>query len=940
MKLLSPSNKPDTKVAPYTEARPNKTASVATSEYRVYWYHTLQFRIVASFLVLFLFIVLILAVVAQTLGEDLIQQQAHSKVSDAGVQVLAELERRTLMASTLVKAMANLALEAYDGRVELSAIREMLDIPSGNLIAGGGIWPEPYKLDADSERKSFFWGRDASGTLLFYNDYNLPGGPGYHNEEWYVPARYLAPGMEYWSESYIDPHTLQPMVTVSTPIIRDGELLGVATVDLRLEGLREILSAATREFGGYAFAVDRNGRFLSFPNDLLARSAEHSSSGGSLVPYMLMSELALKQAAYQDLDSLMARQTADFLHNRDNPTHASKLARQLEQESYQISRQEAELIAAAILDNNRYRSATPVVAHAVLANDYLLKDNVFVTVTTMPSTFWQIVTVMPDAAARLDAVHIINRMSMVVLLSVTLVILLASLLVWHQLTAPLRQLTTQLRCKLASDNSQTPLLKTKDRGELGALTHLFNQQTELLMQSQNQIEQLAFYDALTGLPNRRMLRDKLQEYFQSSRRDHRFGAVLFLDLDQFKHINDSLGHSVGDSVLVQISERLRRGLRGQDTIFRIGGDEFVTLILNGDKDQSVAVTHASEMAARIITLMADPILLNDNLYHISASIGVSVFSGDRYSVEDVLKQADTAMYTAKNNGRNTYRFFESSMQQAVDQRLKIEKELRIAIETNELLLYYQPQVDQYGQCHAVEALVRWQHPERGMVSPADFIPIAEESALINTMGRWVFREACRQFRSWTEQGIELDHISVNASPRQFQQGDIVAEVSAALHEFGVPANRLMVEITEGVIMDHGCNAIAKMMALKSMGVRLSVDDFGTGYSSLFYLKQLPLDQLKIDQSFVRDIATDENDLIIVETIISMAHHLRLGVIAEGVETEEQCRLLQERGCQSFQGYYFSKPMSGDELAKCLQRATEEADAKLRLVVSSGLDKLP
>jgi diguanylate cyclase (GGDEF)-like protein len=430
------------------------------------------------------------------------------------------------------------------------------------------------------------------------------------------------------------------------------------------------------------------------------------------------------------------------------------------------------------------------------------------------------------------------------------------------------------------------------------------------------VEKLAFFDPLTGLPNRRLLLERLDELLAASDGGECHGALLFLDLDHFKNINDSLGHSVGDVLLMKIGDRLRRALREQDLVARIGGDEFVVVLAYPQCEEVQVVHQAAVVATKIIDTLSVPFDVGGNQYHISASIGISLCFGRGQKTEDLLKQADAAMYQAKNSGRNTYCFFEQSMQERADQRLQLEKELRAAVARGELVLFYQPQINTEGKCLSAEALLRWHHPERGSVSPSEFIPIAEESALIETLGRWVFREACRQLKVWQTQGVKLDHLAVNVSPRQFQQGDIVGDVQAALEAFQVDAGMLMLEITEGVIMQHTDSTIAKMLALKALGVKISIDDFGTGYSSLLYLKKLPLNQLKIDQSFVRDLANDENDLIIVETILSMARHLGLDVIAEGVETQEQYLLLRNRGCELFQGYFFCKPSSGDDMARC------------------------
>jgi diguanylate cyclase (GGDEF)-like protein len=703
------------------------------------------------------------------------------------------------------------------------------------------------------------------------------------------------------------------MVTVAAPIFAKAELIGVATVDLKLEGLKDSLARVAREFDGYAFAVDRHGHLLSFPDTMLAGD-QSPFEGGKLSPYVKLSELADRVRSFETIERLLQQQLSGVMALEAENPEVMSMASQIAQESDQIQPVQASYIAASIFTNGVPESAMK--NQAVLENDYLLKERAYVSITTMPGTLWQIVAVMPDSAARAEAVNLFNQLISVILVAILIAMLMVMFVVRYQFTLPLTHLSRQLKNSLSKKSKGDELIEVSDKGELGALAALVNRRTSQLLLSQQQIEKLAFYDPLTGLPNRRLLIDRLDELLAIARRSVCSGAVLFLDLDHFKHINDSLGHSVGDEVLRQISDRLRLGVRDQDVISRIGGDEFVIVLVYDNIGSNAVASNAMRVSQKLIDILSKPFEVLDSQHFISASIGISLFSGQTESTEDLLKRADTAMYQAKSNGRNTFCFFEQKMQASVDRRLQIEKELRHVIDRNELVLEYQPQLNAKGQCVGAEALLRWNHPEKGKVVPTEFIPVAEDSVLILQLGHWVIREACRHMKMWLDDGLDFDHIAINVSPRQFQQGDIVGEIHGALTHFGVPSNKLMIEITEGIIVNHTEETIDKMLRLKALGVRISVDDFGTGYSSLLYLKQLPLSQLKIDQSFVRDLASDENDLIIVETILSMANHLSLDVVAEGVETEEQYLLLKNRGCQSFQGYFFSRPVAAQQLANC------------------------
>jgi len=422
------------------------------------------------------------------------------------------------------------------------------------------------------------------------------------------------------------------------------------------------------------------------------------------------------------------------------------------------------------------------------------------------------------------------------------------------------------------------------------------------------IHQLAFYDPLTQLPNRRLLMDRLRQALAAHVRDKECGALLFIDVDNFKDLNDTLGHPVGDQLLHQMAQRLTACTRAQDTLARQGGDEFVLMLQGLSPNPTQAVQQTRLVASKILNALAEPYLLEKHRYQTSVSIGITLFSSPDVDQDELLKQADLAMYQAKTDGRNTVRFFNPQMQEQVNARTALEADLHHALADSQFVLHYQPQMNSAGQQLGVEALVRWQHPQRGLVSPAEFIPIAEASGLILPLGRWILVQACRQLVAWsTDPGKAHYSVAVNVSARQFRQPDFVQQVQNAMQETGAPPHQLELELTESQLLDNIDSVIAKMSALKALGVRFSLDDFGTGYSSLSILKKLPLDQLKIDQSFVRDMLTDPQDASIVRTILTLGDSLGLQVIAEGVETAELRDALLDLGCTHFQGYLFGRP---------------------------------
>ena len=453
------------------------------------------------------------------------------------------------------------------------------------------------------------------------------------------------------------------------------------------------------------------------------------------------------------------------------------------------------------------------------------------------------------------------------------------------------------------------------RRQVESLERVVEDRTRGLEAANRQLRHMATHDALTGLPNRVLLEDRLSQAIAHAARDGHSFALAVFDLDRFKVINDSFGHGTGDALLKEVASRLQGVARSIDTVVRLGGDEFVMII-----DNLAQPTDAESVAQRAVAALRAPLRIGEHDIHTSASVGIALYPQDGSSVESLMAHADAAMYCVKQHGRNDLQFFSAGMDAATQDRGKLESDLHQALAREQFVLHYQPKVDaQTGRLRGAEALIRWLHPERGLVPPATFIPLAEDSGLIEGIGNWVIHEACRQARAWQDQGLTPTRVAVNLSAFQFHNGKLLEAIRRSLEEFKLDPAYLEVEITESALMSDPEESVAILRRLSEMGVLVSVDDFGTGYSSMSYLQRFPIDKLKIDRTFISDVTSSNDDASIVSAIVSLGHTLNLKVIAEGVETPEQLEFLQMLGCDQYQGYHYSRPMPAADFAELIRR---------------------
>lgn len=888
--------------------------------------NTILFKFSFGLSVLILVMILAIYMVVDLVAKEYLIKKNKELIEEIGSQIVSEISQRISIAETLTRNLAAAGSTLpKDPELFYKVIPQLLDIQENkDFIAGGGVWPEPQKFTPGVIRRSFFWGRDSFGQLQYFDQYNDVDSTGYHAEEWYVPSRYSKSGECLWSKSYMDPYTLAPMVTCTVAMFQDQIFSGNATIDVSLQQLKSILSKGSKKLSGYAYAVDRNNKFLSFPDESLTKVTNRDSVNLTQ-EYITVNQLAEKQRFFQPIANILSQINQSFVNNVTDDDIL--LAGSITEQSKRISAEDAELIVANMLTlraGNGYNNTKTI--SAISQEDYILGEPVNISVFIIPKTLWKIIVVTPQHVAINNASKVVNLILMLLIAIMIVAAFIGFIYCRRTLIIPIFQMVKQLQKTLPKgEHIHRELLDDTRKDEFGLLAYHINQSKmaldnnnrDLKLQvverkmAEQKLKHLALHDPLTGLPNRLLFQDRLQQAIADSKRHKHKFSVFFMDLDNFKIINDTMGHDIGDELLRQVSLRLTLAGRETDTVARLGGDEFAFII-----NKINALEDAMIVAQRLNKLLKTPIEVSGNDITIGSSIGITIYPDDAADSEELLRNADMAMYQAKDDGRNTIRFFTTEMNAKLQRNKEILTDLAESLTQDEFELYYQPlfSLDDNSLVGA-EALIRWHHPEKGMIPPDQFIAVAEQSGLINELGDWVLSQTCREINAFANVGIKGIRIAINISPVQFRRKDFLQHMLRILEKYHVSTNSIELEITEGAIMYNVDQAINTMQALHDAGFQLAMDDFGTGYSSLSYLKRFPIQKVKIDRSFISDLENDEDSKSITTAIIQMSHSLGLDVLAEGVETKAQLQYLQKEKCDYVQGYYSGRPMPAGEFVK-------------------------
>ncbi len=866
-----------------------------------------SFKISTGFLLATFALLSILAFVLQGELRQKLESDSSKRVEASGNAIVAELVRQTSLVHSLAESLAVVVNSIpFSDQTYHQLLPQIIDINNSNsLVAGGGIWPEPKQLDPNKERNSYFWGKNKNGSLDFYNDYNLEGGKGYRNEEWYVPAKFLDGESCYWSRSYIDPFSKEPMVTCTLPIHKDDKYIGASTIDMKLEGLHHFFQKQSEHIGGYVFLIDQNNKFISFPKSVSILKEDS--------PTLLnINEFTEKQPQFQDLAArLIDISEKTFITRNEFKKQHQSMSSYFNDNSYQVSPEQADVMASSIINpikedmNNSH-----LLDHFQLNDDFLLQEKVNVSIFHVPDSYWKLVVVTPTSTDFNAVSEIIMETSKQIIFPTIMTMLIFFAFIHSYFIHPLIRISQHLR-KHANEPENEELLEGFGRGDFGRLAYLYNNKTTQvkkslleISRSNSQLQIYASYDDLTGTYNRRAFDDFINKTLQEKTRNEH--AVFYLDLDQFKVVNDTAGHIAGDELLKSLSKLISQSLRDDDILARIGGDEFAMIVKAPTIESALAIADRIKNAVSSYRFH-----WQENVFTISSSIGIlhlSTLEGDK---QKILSCVDSACYAAKEAGRNRNHLYlpeDNSLSERFGEMESLVT-LRKAIDENRLFLEYQliKHITGTSSC-GCEALVRMRDSKGNTVYPNKFMPAAERYNATWSVDKWVIENAISEFNK-IRSSFDIGFCSINLTADALNHEQLLTTIKNAFAKNNISGSYFCFEITETnaiANIDLACNIINN---IRQLGSRVSLDDFGTGMSSYSYLKELPVDYLKIDGAFVKNIQNDIVDHAFVKSITDIAYAMKIKTVAEWVENESIVATLKDIGVAYAQGFGISKPMS-------------------------------
>lgn len=872
-----------------------------------------SFKISTGFLLATLSLLAILAFVLQGELRQKLEDNSSKQVEANGNAIIAELVRQTSLVHSLAKGLGVVVSSTpFSDRLYHQLLPQLIDINNTNsLVAGGGIWPEPNQLNPNKKRNSYFWGKNRLGILEFYNDYNLEDGKGYRNEEWYVPAKFLSSKSCYWSRSYIDPYSKEPMVTCTTPIHKDNNFIGASTIDMKLEGLDDLLLKQSENIGGYVFLVDQNNKFISFPSTDLILKQDRSD-------LININALASKQPKFEYLAERLHKISNDnFLIAPEYKKQHQDMASYFNLNSYQVSQQQAEIMASAILNPvQKILKNSYLLDHFQVEDDFLLQEDTNISVFHVPESYWKLVVVTPISTDFIAASEIIKTISKQIFIPTIITMLIFFAFVHHFFILPLIKITHHLR-ENADYPSNEKLLEGFGKGDFGKLAYLYNRKTALIKKSlleisksNSQLKIYASYDDLTGTYNRRAFEELIDKTLASdSRNEH---AVFYLDLDQFKVVNDTAGHIAGDQLLKSITGCIAKTLRNGDVLARIGGDEFAMIVKAPTIETALAIADRTKNAISDYRFNWE-----GNIFTVSSSIGILHLSTLEGNKHNILSCVDSACYAAKEAGRNRNHLYlpeDISLSERFGEMESLVV-LRKAIDEDRLFLEYQliKHITGNSPC-GFEALVRMKDIEGNTIYPNKFMPAAERYNATWDVDRWVIEQSISEFNT-IKKSFDVGFCSINLTADALNHEQLLSTIEESLKKNNMLGASFCFEITETSAIANIELACKIINQIRALGSRVSLDDFGTGMSSYSYLKSLPVDYLKIDGAFVKNIEQDTIDHAFVKSITDIASAMNIQTVAEWVENEDIVFTLKNIGVNYAQGFGISKPMSYVNLIK-------------------------